>query len=184
MMRNPVDKLLQDDAAPRVAMQVTQGVLVVPVQIELYEATLKALREDMLGNISRTGVRRALIDLSAVEVMDSYAYGSICDTATMASVMGTKTVLTGIKAGVASVLVEFDVNVKRVAMALNLETGLAMLAGWDGSDTSEAELRGDLTSSMVEDDVGDGAADGRVDVRTVPLQNAGTSPVAGLSDRS
>ena len=184
MMRNPVDKLLQDDSAPRVAMQVTQGVLVVPVQIELYEATLKALREDMLGNISRTGVRRALIDLSAVEVMDSYAYGSICDTATMASVMGTKTVLAGIKAGVASVLVEFDVNVKRVAMALNLETGLAMLAGWDGSDTSEAELRGDLTSSMVEDDVGDGAADGRVDVRTVPLQNAGTSPVAGLSDRS
>jgi len=183
-MRNPVDKLLQDDAAPRVAMQVTQGVLVVPVQIELYEATLKALREDMLGNISRTGVRRALIDLSAVEVMDSYAYGSICDTATMASVMGTKTVLAGIKAGVASVLVEFDVNVKRVAMALNLETGLAMLAGWDGSDTSEAELRGDLTSSMVEDDVGDGAADGRVDVRSVPLQNAGTSPVAGLSDRS
>ena len=62
-------------------MQVTQGVLVVPVQIELYEATLKALREDMLGNIRRTGVRQALIDLSAVEVMDSYAYGSICDTA-------------------------------------------------------------------------------------------------------
>jgi len=183
MMRNPVDKLIQDDAVPRVAMQVTQGVLVVPVQIELYEATLKALREDMLGNISRTGVRRALIDLSAVEVMDSYAYGSICDTATMASVMGTKTVLAGIKAGVASVLVEFDVNVKRVAMALNLETGLAMLAGWDGSDTSEAE-RDDLTSSMVEDDVGDGAAGGRVDVRTVPLQNAGISPVAGLPDRS
>jgi rsbT antagonist protein RsbS len=138
----------------------------------------------MLGNISRTGVRRALIDLSAVEVMDSYAYGSICDTATMASVMGTKTVLAGIKAGVASVLVEFDVNVKRVAMALNLETGLAMLAGWDGSDTPEAELRDDLTSSMVEDDVGDGAAGGRVDVRTVPLQNAGTSPVAGLPDCS
>ena len=164
-------------------MQVTQGVLVVPVQIELYEATLKALREDMLGNIRRTGVRQALIDLSAVEVMDSYAYGSICDTATMAKVMGTQTVLTGIKAGVASVLVEFDVNVKRVAMALNLETGLAMLAGWDGSDTSEAE-RDDLTSSMVEDDVRDGAAGGCVDTGTVPLQNAGTSPVAGLPDRS
>ena len=73
MTRNPMDELIQDDAVPRVAMQVTQGVLVVPVQIELYEATLKALREDMLGNISRTGVRRALIDLSAVEVMDSYA---------------------------------------------------------------------------------------------------------------
>ena len=136
MMRNPTDKLIQDDAVPRVAMQVTQGVLVVPVQIELYEATLNALREDILGNIRRTGVRQALIDLSAVEVMDSYAYGSICDTATMAKVMGTQTVLTGIKAGVASVLVEFDVNVKRVAMALNLEAGLAMLAGWDGRDNT------------------------------------------------
>ena len=98
--------------------------------------------------------------------------------------MGTKTVLTGIKAGVASVLVEFDVNVKRVAMALNLEAGLAMLAGWDGRDTPEAELRDDLTNSMVEDGVRDGAAGGRVDTGTVPLQNAGTSPVAGLPDRS
>ena len=184
MMRNPTDKLIQDDAVPRVAMQVTQGVLVVPVQIELYEATLNALRDDMLGNIRRTGVRQALIDLSAVEVMDSYAYGSICDTATMAKVMGTKTVLTGIKAGVASVLVEFDVNVKRVAMALNLEAGLAMLAGWDGRDNTGAELRDDLTNSLAEDGVTDDAADGRVDTGTVPLQNAGTSPVADLPDRS
>ena len=179
-----MDKLIQDDAVPRVAMQVTQGVLVVPVQIELYEATLKALREDMLGNISRTGVRRALIDLSAVEVMDSYAYVSICDTAAMASVMGAKTVLAGIKAGVASVLVEFDVNVKRVAMALNLEAGLAMLADWEGHATPEAELRDDLSHAMVEDDVGDGAAGGRVDTATVPLQNSGTGPVAGPPDRS
>ena len=58
----------------------------------------------------------------------------------MASVMGTKTVLTGIQAGVASVLVEFDVDVKRVAGA-EPEAGLAMLAGWDGRDTPEAELR-------------------------------------------
>ncbi len=161
-------------------MQVAQGVLVVPVQIELYEATLKALREDMLGNIRRTGVHQALIDLSAVEVMDSYAYGSICDTAAMAGVMGTRTVLTGIKAGVASVLVEFDVDVKRVAMALNLEAGLAMLADWEGHDTPEAELR---DHSLLEDEVGDGAADGRVDTGTVPLQDAGTSPVGGLPDR-
>ena len=184
MTRNPIDKLIRDDAVPRVAMQVAQGVLVVPVQIELYEATLKALREDMLGNIRRTGVHQALIDLSAVEVMDSYAYVSICDTAAMASVMGAKTVLTGIKAGVASVLVEFDVDVKRVAMALNLEAGLAMLADWEGHATPEAELRDDLANSMVEDDARDGAAGGRVDTGTVPLQDAGTSPVAGLPDRS
>ena len=185
MTRNPIDKLIRDDAVPRVAMQVAQGVLVVPVQIELYEATLKALREDMLGNIRRTGVHQALIDLSAVEVMDSYAYVSICDTAAMASVMGAKTVLAGIKAGVASVLVEFDVDVKRVAMALNLEAGLAMLADWEGHATPpEAELRDDLANSMVEDDARDGAAGGRVDTGTVPLQDAGTSPVAGPPDRS
>ena len=176
MTRNPIDKLIRDDAVPRVAMQVAQGVLVVPVQIELYEATLKALREDMLGNIRRTGVHQALIDLSAVEVMDSYAYVSICDTAAMASVMGAKTVLTGIKAGVASVLVEFDVDVKRVAMALNLEAGLAMLADWEGHATPEAQLCDDLANSMVEDDARDGAAGGRVDT--------GTVPVAGLPDRS
>ena len=69
-------------------------------------------------------------------------------------------------------------------MALNLEAGLAMLAGWEARDTPEAELRDDLTNSMVEDDVRDGAAGGRVDTATVPLQNSGTGPVAGPPDRS
>ena len=136
-------KLINDDEVPRVAMQVTQDVLVVSIQIELYDASLKALREDLLDSIYRTGVRQALIDLSAVEVMDSYAYVSICDIANMAKVMGTNAVLTGIKAGVASALVELNVDVKRTDTALNIEAGLALLnrqddGGDSGADEQEA----------------------------------------------
>ena len=137
-------KLFDDDEVPRVAMQVTRNVLVVSVQIELYDASLKALREDLLANIRRTGVRRALVDLSAVEVMDSYAYVSICDTANMAKVMGADTVLTGIKPGVASALVELDVDVKRTVTALNLETGFALLDGRVDGDEPEADEHAEI----------------------------------------
>ena len=133
------------------------------VQIELYDASLRALREDLLDNIYRTGVRQALIDLSAVEVMDSYAYVSICDIANMAKVMGTDAVLTGIKAGVASALVELDVDVKRTDTALNLETGFALLNRRGDSEdpgTDEQEANTDDNDFVTDDPSTDNPADG------------------------
>ena len=143
-----MSQLIADDDVPRVAMQVMQDVLVISVQIELYDASLKALREDLLDNICRTGVRQALIDLSAVEVMDTYAYGSICDTANMAKVMGAHAILTGIKPGVASALVEFNVDVHRADTSLNLEAGFELLKDLDEVADVGAEEQDDDTNGV------------------------------------
>lgn len=171
-------KLIDDDEVPRVAMQVTQHVLVVSVQIELYEASLRALRDDLLDNIRRTGVRQALIDLSAVEVIDTFAYGSICDTANMAKVMGTSAVLTGIKPGVASALIEFDVDVKRTDTALNLEAGFALFDSRDDGNEGETEAQADIANDdgTIEDDPdAGGAADG-------PADDELAEPTSGVTD--
>jgi rsbT antagonist protein RsbS len=116
--------------------------------------------------------------------MDTYAFGSICDTAAMAKVMGTRTVLSGIKAGVASVLVEFDVDIKRVALALNLEAGLAMLAGRDGHDTPEAELHDHLADPQAEDGAGEDAPGGGFGPWTVPLRNGAAELLPDPAHRS
>jgi rsbT antagonist protein RsbS len=120
-------KLIPDDRVPRVAMQIVQNCLVLSVQIELYDATLMQLRTDFLDNIRTSGVRRAIIDLSAIDVMDSHAFNSICDSANMAKVMGARTLVSGIRPGVASALVELGVDVRQVDTTLNLEDGFKRL---------------------------------------------------------
>ena len=119
---------LTDDKAPSAAMQIVQDCLVISVQIELYEATLVQLREDLLQQINKTGVRKAIFDFSSVDLIDAYAYNAICDIATMARIMGTETLISGIRPGVASALVELGVDVGRIDTALNLEEGIVQLA--------------------------------------------------------
>ncbi|MGI9482207.1 MAG: STAS domain-containing protein [Hyphomicrobiales bacterium] len=122
-----MEKLLPNDKIPRAAMQVVQDCLVVSVQVELYEETLTQLRTDLLEHIRTSGVRKAIFDLSSVSLLDPHAYNSICDTTNMARVMGTHAVVAGIRPGVASALVELGVDVRRTAMALNLEDGFVQL---------------------------------------------------------
>ena len=117
-----------NERALNTAMQLVQDCLVISVQIELYDASLKQLRNDFLEKIKLSGVRKAIFDLSTVDLLDAYAYNSICDTANMAKVMGTQSLVTGIRPGVASALVELGVNVGQVETTLNLEDGIARLA--------------------------------------------------------
>lgn len=123
-----MEKLLSDEKTPGAAMQIVQDCLVISVQIELYKETLEQLRRDLLDQIKLSGVRKAIFDLSTVDLLDAYAYNSICATANMARVMGTQTLLSGIQPGVASALVELGVDVGQIETTLNLEDGIAKLA--------------------------------------------------------
>lgn len=134
-----MENLLPKDKIPRAAMQVMQDCLVISVQIDLYDATLEQLRIDFLEQIQVSGVRRAIFDLSTVDLLDPHAYESICDTANMAKLMGTQTVMSGIRPGVASALVELGVDVKKVTATLNLEDGFVRLAEIDKANEPSTE---------------------------------------------
>lgn len=121
-------QIMPDEKVPSTAMQVVQDCLVISVQVELYEATLERLRNDFLEQIKLSGVRKAVFDLSTVDLLDAYAFNSICDTANMARVMGTQSLVSGIRPGVASALVELGVDVGQVETTLNLEDAIARLA--------------------------------------------------------
>jgi rsbT antagonist protein RsbS len=141
-----MEKLVPDDSVPRVSMQIVQNCLVLSVQVELFDASLAQLRRDLLDNIKTSGVRRAIIDLSAVEIMDPFAYASICDSANMAKVMGANTLLSGIRPGVAAALVDLGADAGRVETTLNLEHGfvrLAELAEIERQDEDQAMASGD-----------------------------------------
>lgn len=101
--------------------------LVVTVQQALHDRLAMELQDDITTAISRTGARGLLIDVSVIDVVDSFMGRMLGDIATMARLMGTTTVLVGIQPAVAVTLTELGLELIGIHTALNLEKGLALL---------------------------------------------------------
>jgi len=111
----------------KVAMHISRGCLIVPIQIELYDETILQIQRDILEKVKSTGIKGVIIDVSGVEIIDSFFAQAICDTARMTYMLGATTVLTGLKPEVVASLVDLDIEFKDVQTAMNLEAGYQRL---------------------------------------------------------
>lgn len=112
----------------KMAMYVTQGCLAVPIQVELDDKSVLHIQGDILERVNKTGTKGVVIDVSGVAVIDSSLGRSIFDTARMASLLGVKTVITGLRPGVVASLIDLGFEAGDVPTAISLEEGLRMLA--------------------------------------------------------
>jgi len=117
----------ETSALSRVAMHITRGCLVVPVQVELYDKVVLQIQEDILKSVNQTGVKGVIIDVFSVDIIDSFIAQTISDTARMVSLLGATAVLTGLKPGVVASLIDLGIDLKHIKTALTLEEGLRML---------------------------------------------------------
>mgnify|MGYP003453504744 FL=1 len=101
--------------------------LLVTVQTDLHDAVADAFQEDLLVTIERTGAAGLLIDVSGLDLVDSYVARVLVDTAKMAKLMGTETVIVGIRPEVAATLVRMGFTMSGVRTALNIDEGLLLL---------------------------------------------------------
>lgn len=99
----------------------------IPIQVELYAETLLQIQKSALEKVKETGIKGMLIDVSAVEVIDSFLGKTLSDTARMASLLGVTTVFTGFKPGVVAALVDLDVELGDIQTAIDLEQGFQKL---------------------------------------------------------
>ena len=120
-------------------MQVIQGCLVVSVQIELTEELLSRFQKNLLERIRSTRVNGVVLDVSGVEIMDSFDFATLRGTITMASIMGAKSILVGLKPGIVSALIDMDVDVSRIHTALNVDDALRILRAKAVSGKSTAK---------------------------------------------
>jgi len=102
--------------------------LLVSVQTELHDAVAGAFQEDLLSAIERTSARGLLIDITALDFVDSYVARVLADTGRMARLMGTDTVLVGMRPEVAATLVRMGYLMEGTRTALNVDEGLALLS--------------------------------------------------------
>jgi rsbT antagonist protein RsbS len=101
--------------------------LITSIQAELYDTSAVQFKDDLLDRIHTTHAQGVVIDLTAVEIVDSFIGRLISDIGAMCGLMGARVVLTGLQPAVAITLVELGLELPRVYTALNLEKGLALL---------------------------------------------------------
>ncbi len=101
--------------------------LIVPIQIDMDDVTVARLQEDILEQIEKTGATGVLIDISVLEMVDSYLGRMLGDTARMSSLMDAKVVLTGMRPEVAITLVELGLRLENIYTALDMESGVSLL---------------------------------------------------------
>jgi len=116
---------------PRIPVLKIKDVLVVSLQVEMQDRLALELQDDVLSTLKRTGARGLLIDVSGLDVVDSFLGRIVADTASMARLMGAKTVLAGLQPAVAITLTELGLSLPQIRTALNLEKGLALLENDD-----------------------------------------------------
>ncbi|MBN1640222.1 MAG: STAS domain-containing protein [Anaerolineae bacterium] len=101
--------------------------LVASVQVELSDQSAVAFKENLLTRIYETKAKGLILDLTAVEVVDSFMARIINEVGAMAGLMGTRVVITGLQPAVAITLVELGLQLQGVQTALNLEKGIVAL---------------------------------------------------------
>jgi rsbT antagonist protein RsbS len=101
--------------------------LLVTIQLEMDDAIASRLQEDLTEEIERTGAHGVLIDISALQIVDSFIGRMIGNISTMSNLMNARTVLVGMQPAVAITLVELGLQMPGVRTALNVERGLAVL---------------------------------------------------------
>jgi rsbT antagonist protein RsbS len=101
--------------------------LLVTIQVELHDQLAMRLQEDLTQKLARTHAKGVLIDISALEIVDSFIGRSLAHIAGIARIMDAATVLVGMRPAVAITLVELGMSLKGIRTALNVDKGMQLL---------------------------------------------------------
>ena len=104
--------------------------LLVTIQVDMHDRLATVLSEDLANRISATRAKGVLIDISALDVVDSFIARMFGDIAQMARLMDAETALVGMQTSVAITLVEMGIPMTNVRTALNVEKGMTLLRAW------------------------------------------------------
>ncbi|HEY3282103.1 MAG TPA: STAS domain-containing protein [Armatimonadota bacterium] len=102
--------------------------LIVSVQVDMHDRLALALQEDLTNRVAAEGAAGVLIDISSLDVVDSFIGRILGNLSSLARLLGAETVVVGMRPAVAITLVELGVGLDGLHTALNVEKGMALLA--------------------------------------------------------
>jgi rsbT antagonist protein RsbS len=116
-------------ATERIPILRTSEFLLVTIQVDMHDRLAMTLQDDLTSQIVRHRARGVLIDISSLEMVDSFIGRMIGNIAAMSRVLDAETVVVGMQPAVAITLVELGLALPGVRTALNVDKGMALLRG-------------------------------------------------------
>src|SRR5215475_11329693 len=101
--------------------------LLVTIQVDMHDRLAMTLQDDLTTKISETGAKGVLIDISSLEIVDSFIGRMLGNIASMSRVLDAQTVVVGMQPAVAITLVELGMSLEGVRTALNVDAGMSLL---------------------------------------------------------
>jgi rsbT antagonist protein RsbS len=101
--------------------------LLVTIQVDMHDQLASALQDDLTNKISKVNAKGVLIDISSLDIVDSFIGRMLANTSAMARVLDAQTVVVGMQPAVAITLVELGLNLSGVHTALDVEKGMELL---------------------------------------------------------
>lgn len=118
-----------------VAILQQEGYLLASVQSDLSDSEVLELRDDLANRIGRQRVRAIVVDVSALDVIDSFVARALRELAVTAKLRGAETIIVGIQPDVAIAMVQFRLNLTPLRTALDIDEALAVLGTTTPSQT-------------------------------------------------
>ena len=116
--------------------------LLVTIQVDMHDQLAMSLQEDLTAQIAKHASRGVLIDISSLEIVDSFIGRMLANIAAMSKVLDAQTVLTGMQPAVAITLVELGMSLPGIKTALNVERGMELLKRFIQRDEESEDADG------------------------------------------
>ena len=113
--------------------------LLVTIQVDLHDRLALQLQDDLTTKIQDTGAKGVLIDISALEIVDSFIGRMIANISGMSRILDASTVVVGMQPAVAITLVELGLELPGVRTALNVERGMELLRAARAAESLDRE---------------------------------------------
>ena len=111
----------------RIPLQVARGCVVASIQIDLDPEVLRQFRSDLLERVQESRANGVILDVSGIDILDLDDFNGLRRTMEMAKVMGARPILSGLKPGVVSALIDLGADPEGVTSVLNLDDAFRLL---------------------------------------------------------
>jgi rsbT antagonist protein RsbS len=113
--------------------------LLVTIQVDMHDRLATALEEDLTNKIVAVGAKGVLIDISALEIVDSFIGRMLDNIAAVSRILDADTVVVGMRPAVAITLVELGLSLTGVRTALNVERGMKLIQRRSASEEADGD---------------------------------------------